>query len=402
MSPRSVETRPRVPVSIICVYNDPRVLSECLSPSVEAGLFEAEGSEYLPMDNTTQRFSSAGAALNYGASLARNDVVVFVHQDVYLHSIPALEKAAAALMQDESLGMAGATGVTRDGRLLGLIRDRTFLSGEHEPALAEVDSLDEVLFMARKEQVRLYPISQEIDLSWHAYAVEYGARLRTLGKRVVVADIPLTHNSLTINLHRLAEAHQHIAVAYPDQLPIMTTCGTVKRPVRVIKALRAPFGAHKWRYRWLRESLAAYRLRKNSSLRLPTVLGDLRRDIDEICASAGVIEASVISVYPNHGGSRRMGGPLELPRRNVRFSFFTADEATLAGLVAAHHPGSTVAITNVNGATIRSAVQALQGRRVLLGFHQTTGAWILAGPGVEAASAYYRNPRSIPLAMKLA
>ncbi len=74
--------------------------------------------------------------------------------------------------------------------------------------LAEVDSLDEVLFMMRRDQILRHPLSEEADLSWHAYAVEYGARLRSMGYRVAVANIPLTHNSLTINLDRLAEAHQ--------------------------------------------------------------------------------------------------------------------------------------------------------------------------------------------------
>ena len=45
------------------------------------------------------RFGSAGAALNDGARRARNGVVVFVHQDVYLHSLVALEEAAAALIK---------------------------------------------------------------------------------------------------------------------------------------------------------------------------------------------------------------------------------------------------------------------------------------------------------------
>ena len=70
------------------------------------------------MDNVDSAFSSAGAALNHGATLARNDYFVFVHQDVYLHSIRALEQAAGRLADDESLGLIGAIGIHADGRLI--------------------------------------------------------------------------------------------------------------------------------------------------------------------------------------------------------------------------------------------------------------------------------------------
>jgi hypothetical protein len=401
MSLPSAEQGTRVPVSVVCVFNNPAVLRECLTESVAAGLHEAADTEYLPVDNTTRQYSSAGAALNHGAALARNDVVVFVHQDVFLHSIPALEKVAAALMEDLSLGMVGATGMTEDGRLLGLIRDRIVLSGELEPGLAEVDSLDEVLFMVRRDQIFRHPLSEEPDLSWHAYAVEYGARLRSMGGRVAVANIPLTHNSLTINLDRLAEAHQWIAGAYPGLLPIVTTCGTVQQRSGVPSLFARLLSGQKWRYRWLRESVAAHRLRSRSLGRPVTVLGDLRRDIDDICRAAGVGAATVINALPTGAVPDALCAPLELSRRSVRFNFLTVPETAVAALVAAQEPDLTVAVTNISFDTAGGLVGALEGRRVILGFHENTGAWLLTGPAVDAAEAHYRTPRSTPLAMRV-
>ncbi|MGN7201881.1 glycosyltransferase [Arthrobacter sp. SAFR-044] len=401
MSQPNVDQERRVPVSVVCVFNNPAVLQECLTASVAAGHADAPDIEYLPVDNTARQFSSAGAALNHGAALARHDVVVFVHQDVFLHSIPALEKVAAALMADLSLGMVGATGMTGQGHLLGLIRDRIVLSGRQEAGLADVDSLDEVLFMVRRDQILRHALSQEPDLAWHAYAVEYGARLRSMGSRVVVANIPLTHNSLTINLDRLAEAHQWIAGAYPDQLPIVTTCGTVRQRAGVPAIFGRLLTAQKWRYRWLRESVSAHKLRNRSAVRPVTVLGDLRRDIDDICTAAGVGAATIISALPESSGMHELGKPLELSRRGVRFSFLTVDEAAIAAVVSAQEPGSTVAVTNISFDAAREVVGSLAGRRVILGFHENTGAWLLTGPSVDAAEAHYRTPRSTPLAMKV-
>ena len=84
----------RTPVSIVCVYNDPAVLESCLAASIKAGPGASRQTEVIPVDNVSNAFASAGAALNHGARMARNEVVVFVHQDVYLHSLPALEAAA--------------------------------------------------------------------------------------------------------------------------------------------------------------------------------------------------------------------------------------------------------------------------------------------------------------------
>jgi len=92
-----VGSQRRTPVSIVCVFNDPDVLTSCLERSILLGLADAPETEYLPVDNTDGQFASAGAALNDGARRARHDDVVLVHQDVYLHSLVALERAADRL-----------------------------------------------------------------------------------------------------------------------------------------------------------------------------------------------------------------------------------------------------------------------------------------------------------------
>ncbi|WP_268760279.1 MULTISPECIES: glycosyltransferase [Micrococcaceae] len=396
----STEVGVRTPVSIICVFNSPDVLRECLTASVHSGLPAAPDTEYLPVDNTAGQFPSAGAALNHGARLAANDVVVFVHQDVFLHSLVALEAAAGLLMRDTSTGIAGATGVTRDGRQLGLIRDRVVFSGEPLSGLTDVDTLDEVLFMARRQQILRHPLAEVRDLSWHAYAVEYCVRMRSLGLRVSAAPIPLTHNSLSTNVDLLAEAHDWIAKAYPEQLPVVTTCGTVQARMKAPGVLARMVGTQKWRYRWLRESLAAHRLRNGAPADAPTVLGDIRWDIDSICSAADLAEAYVISAVPAGAGLSAISCAVELPRRNVTFRFETADQASLVPLVASQPLDRTVVVTNAGFAAVGEVAGALAGRKVLLGFDGDIGAWLLTGPGVDAAVAGYRGRRATPFAMR--
>jgi hypothetical protein len=68
-------------ISIVCVYNDPEVREQCLDRSIDAYAGRLE-IDYIAVDNTGHDYSTAGAALNHGAEMARYDVVVFVHQDV--------------------------------------------------------------------------------------------------------------------------------------------------------------------------------------------------------------------------------------------------------------------------------------------------------------------------------
>ncbi|MET1086454.1 MAG: glycosyltransferase [Arthrobacter sp.] len=390
----------RYAVSVVCVFNNPTVLRECLARSVQAGNLEAPQTELIPVDNTAGQFASAGAALNHGADLAGNDVLAFVHQDVYLHSLVAVEEAAAELLNDDSIGLLGAIGITKHGRLVGKIRDRIILSGERCCGTPDVDSVDEVLFMARRDQILQEPLSEDRDLAWHAYAVEYGVRMRATGRRVAVADIPLTHNSLTVNLDRLAEAHSRIAVCYPGQMPVVTTCGTVRlaSEARRHSLVSGAFGAQKWRYRWLRESLVAHRLRKR--VEAATVLGDIRRDIDEICSAADLTCALVISGTPEGHDRMHTDGPLELIRRGVRFSFLTAEERSIASMLRSQSEHQTIVLTNISFNAVAEIAAAISGRQVMAGFHDNTGAWLLTGPAVEAAKSFYSTPRSTPFAMR--
>ncbi|UUT34484.1 glycosyltransferase family protein [Microbacterium elymi] len=218
----------RTPVSIVCVFNDPDVLASCLQRSIDAGRVDASETQFLPVDNRDGVFATAGAALNHGAAQAENDVIVFVHQDVYLHSLVELERVAGELLADASVGVVGAAGIDAHKRIQGRIRDRVIALGAAAPTWRDVESMDEVLFMITRRQWADEPLADQASLGWHAYAVEYSARMRSRGRRAAVRDIPLTHNSLTVNLDRLDVAHRWVGDAYPGLLPLQTTCGTIE------------------------------------------------------------------------------------------------------------------------------------------------------------------------------
>lgn len=376
----------RAPVSVVCVFNDPEVRATCLDRSIEAGLADAPETEYLPVDNTQGQFASAGAALNDGARRARHEVVVFVHQDVYLHSLPALERAAADLLADPSVGLVGAVGITASDTVSGVVRDRVVMIGHPAAQDTEVDSVDEVLFAISRDRVLREPLSEHPDLAWHAYAVEYGARVRSQGLRVVTRDVPLTHNSMTTNLDRLAEAHAHVGRLHPELLPLHTTCGVV-RPAAQRSHWRDALRRRRGAAVWFGESVRAVRLaRATARPTTSVVLGDVRLTVDDALDVLGATGLDVVNLDgPSQGwdvdGLGRRG-------RDVAATSAGPDEAVRA--VARVTPERALLVTGLDEPTAGLLSDALRGVPHVVGLARDTGAWVLCHPAVPATAGRLR------------
>jgi GT2 family glycosyltransferase len=389
--------RRREPVSIVTVFNDPEMRRNCLDRSIEAHRAEAPDVDYVPVDNAGGAFASAGAALNHGASLAKHDYLVFVHQDVYLHSLTALEEAAGMLADDEGIGLLGAVGPTAGGRFFGRMRDRVFLLGEPAATPTPVDCVDEVLFMIPRRALEAEPLPEDPELAWHAYAVEYGLRARSRGLRVCVTDIPLTHNSLTVNLDRLEVAYAAIAAKHPELMPVMTPQGVVGGAETLHR--RTTFlSAHRWRYRWLRESYDAHAGKRASGGSL-CVLADVRLDVDELLSRIpDEHPLLVVSLDAQAGFVDERPGPLALTRSG-RPILLTSRPLDGVAAAAAQANGSPVLLTNLGLEDVRRLAPQLPAGPRVLGYRTSLGYWMVIGVAPTALPAGWRSPQATPLGM---
>ena len=379
-------------VSIVCVYNDPSVLNSCLKKSIDA--YSGKNSiDFVPVDNTRHAFASAGSALNFGARQSLHGLVVFAHQDVYLHSIDRLVEVGA-LFNGTDWGLLGANGMTNDGVSIGRMRDRVRLIGIPAPDPAVVDSLDEVVFVVPRDLVLRHPITEDPELAWHAYAVEYGLRLRSLGKQVGAVDLAVTHNSLTINLDKLDVAHRHVGERYPAQLPMWTTCGpigSVKSRLREIPAIRE----HGWRLLWLRQSLIAARIQR--IIHAPAVLSDLSHDVD----SRGFSDDSPLHVFNmDRDGDFINYSPDSLVLwRNAR-PVVMQSVRTAPDLIAALRdiPNTArVLVTDLGLDDFRAiGSDGVTERDWLVGI-QPGSLWLLGGPDVRTPPDEWSRAKSVPL-----
>jgi Glycosyltransferase like family len=387
----------RCPVSIICVFNDALVREQCLDRSIERHRSEVDDLDYVLVDNRDGTFASAGAGFNFGAAHARHDHLVFVHQDVVLHSLSALEHAAAVLQADQSIGLLGAIGVEPGGRLVGRLRDRVVLIGERTPRPVDVDAIDEVLFIVPRRVLDRERLSEAPTFAWHAYAVEYGIRLRQDGLRVCAVDVPLTHNSMALAAEQLDDAYVALARAYPDALPVRT-------PTRIVtRRARAPgrgglIERHGWRWRWLRESVAAHvGCRAVNGERC--VLGDIRWSIDDLLAG-GVSPLLIVNLDRDGTFVDDRPDPLMLIRRGHKLHVTSGGLDRALDSIRTAPAGSSVLVTGLQAVDLRAIAPHLTIGRPLLGFRREIGYWLLLGPSVDRVAARLRSQRSTPVGMR--
>ncbi|WP_157719761.1 glycosyltransferase family 2 protein [Microlunatus sagamiharensis] len=385
-------------MTLVCVYNDGRVLEDCLLTSVRAAQAEAPETEVIAVDNRRGEFASAGAALNHGARRARHDVVVFVHQDVYLHSLVDLERAAGLLLRGD-VDVAGAAGITSTGRLAGRIRDRVILAGDPALEPVDVDSLDEVLFAVARSTVLEEPLAEDADLAWHAYAVEYGLRIGRLGGRVAAVDVALTHNSLTTNLARLDVAHASVGARYPERVPVRTTCGVVGGGRRV--TLPGPLDGQRWRYRWIKDSLTTSSWHRLHGRR-GAVLADVRETVDALLACSP--DDTPVAVLNVAGEQDRRptwthGGEVALRRRDRAITVGVVGATEVLARVDAR-PDRSFVVTNVDLELARTLCDDSAGP-AFAGFSQGSGAWCVLGPLAVGGAQAFTGPRHRPVDLRL-
>jgi glycosyltransferase involved in cell wall biosynthesis len=381
-----------VSISIICVYNDAAVRQDCLDRSLDRyirGQDSSPGIEYIPVENIQGTHKSAGAALNCGALAARNDVLVFVHQDVFLHSIEAVIRAAQEMERD-NFGLLGAIGIRGDGRIVGLVRDRTILFGNPVAEPTDVDSVDELLFMVPRRLIMHAPITESPDMAWHAYAVEYGLRIRKLGLRVGVAHIPVTHNSLNNNRTGLDAAHARVAAQYRDMLPMRTMFGVlVQRNVN--GSYRPWFASQTSRCQRIAAVLSAAR-KVHRCTNVPLIYADTRLEIDEIISRA---PGRRLYIFNNTSNKSFWddGGFLELERLGKSIFFAAGELIELPQILDSCPEGAWLLVTNMTAQDIEKAAAGFVQQDGFIGFHPGIGFWLLIGAGLSELPANLRQRR---------
>lgn len=181
-------------ISLISVYNNRQLLDEMVE-SCRTQTVGFENIEFISIDNTGRRFSSAAAALNYGSSQATTDICIFLHQDIAFLENDALQFIIDYLDQHPNavIGSAGVKGreYGHDGTIISAMVYGSF-KAQYQTAQVpeEAFTLDECLFGCKKALLGQLRFDEVLCDSWHLYGADLCLQALVKGCTVVVLPLP--------------------------------------------------------------------------------------------------------------------------------------------------------------------------------------------------------------------
>ena len=189
-------------ISIVCATNNRKILEEQLKKSLD--IQEYKDYELIIIDTTKNKFESAADALNSCINRVSGEYILFTHHDVVMRKKDDLEKIVKNIKKLDDFGIAGVIGRDINGNFVGNITN-----GEPEVKVAdndikmsqEVQTLDEVIFIIKKETLKKYPL-ETTNKTWHLYAVEYCLKMRELNKKVYVIPCEIYHKSAGASMNK--------------------------------------------------------------------------------------------------------------------------------------------------------------------------------------------------------
>jgi len=210
-------------VGVAC--NDEFVLKSCLLASPDIG----SGVEVFV------EYDAASAAKAYNAILekASCDVVILVHQDVFLPPgwLARFKESLAWLDEnDPRWGVLGVWGADHDGQFKGWVYSaglKQLLGGPFKlPRTVRV--LDEVLLAIGKHSGLRFDESLE---GFHLYGTDLCLEAESKGLRNYVIPAFLVHNSAPMSWLPLQfwRSYSFVRGKWKDRLPVITPCITLKR-----------------------------------------------------------------------------------------------------------------------------------------------------------------------------
>lgn len=180
-------------ISIICPVTNNELYQSMLLNSLQKQTYSDY--EVIPLNSKALGFSSASETLNYGVSISRGDILLFVHQDIEFLDNNILDDIVNYCSSFE-FAIAGVCGVIGTGEYK--VVSSVTIGPTHRQAgrklLNPEDSyvLDECLLIIQKVNFKSF---DNIGATWHFYAVDYCLRAIENGERVMVFPLDIYHLS---------------------------------------------------------------------------------------------------------------------------------------------------------------------------------------------------------------
>lgn len=212
-------------LSIICAYNDKKILDQFLLDSLKKQV--NCNYELILVDNSDNKFKSASMALNFGSIKAKGDVFVYIHQDVYLIDHLALSKIEDFSLNN-SFGVCGVAGVNSANEILSSVYQgrNKIIAGNKCETISEVNVLDECLFFIKKKDFDGFDYLGD---TWHFYAVNYSYKClqKDLSNYLFPVDVWHYSPGFSLNNSYFVTLKNFFKI-YPNIKEVNTTMGNFK------------------------------------------------------------------------------------------------------------------------------------------------------------------------------
>jgi len=185
---------------------------------------------------------SAAIAANRGLDATSADVIVFLHQDVYLPpgwDLILRARIAEVAAADPDWALLGASGVAVGGRVSGPVWTSSLGSVVGFVPLHPVpaQSFDEMLIVLRRASGLRFDPGQP---GWHIYGADIVTQARAAGKGAYLVSLPCIHND---KFHGVLgadfdECYAWFRQKWASMLPVHTNVARIRR---------SPI--HRWRER---------------------------------------------------------------------------------------------------------------------------------------------------------
>jgi hypothetical protein len=209
--------------TFVSAVNNEAVLKSCLFGSSEINLAD---------EVMLQRgFKSAAEAYNSAIDEAKTDLLIFIHQDVYLPDgwLSNVREAIKKISKtDPEWGVLGVWGMRSSGEGVGYVYDgawnpiKKVLGNKFEGGI-EVDSLDEVVLILRKS-AGLYFDSHLP--GYHMYGTDICQEAKRRGRKCYAISAFCIHNTSQYAMlpWQFWQSYLLMRCKWKSQLPLRTPC----------------------------------------------------------------------------------------------------------------------------------------------------------------------------------
>lgn len=185
-----------ITVSVVVVYTNPTKLEEAKKYLESQSIFHS--AEMIFLDNRENRFSSAAKALNYGASISKGEVIVFMHQDVYLWDSALLSKYYDFLKEKPN-AILGVAGVAKKDHIVYYdfceTKEKLYRGRSSNGEIMQAITLDECLFAMRKSLWDKLKFDEQTCDNWHFYGADICYNNLLNGGENIILSTDMCHES---------------------------------------------------------------------------------------------------------------------------------------------------------------------------------------------------------------